>query len=118
MSVRRGRAAEARVARWLTRQGFSILDRNARLGRGEIDIVAREGDTLAFIEVKAHKVREASLLAVGTEKRERLLSAAQAWLGRHPDLAALQCRFDLIILTPRGRLSPDRIEHMKDIFRA
>lgn len=118
MSVRKGQAAEAQAARWLVRRGWRILDRNARLGRGEIDIVARREDTLAFIEVKAHKARESSLLAIHADKRARLLSAAQAWISRHPEAAALQCRFDLIILTPRGPLAPARIEHMKDIFRA
>ncbi len=117
MSARKGRMAEAHAARWLARQGLRIIARNARLARGEIDIIAREGDTLCFIEVKAHRRRESSLLAVHPEKQARLQSAAMAWLARHPDMAGLQCRFDLIILTPRGPLAPPRIEHMKDVFR-
>ncbi len=116
-SAKRGRAAEETAARWLARHGFTILERNARLARGEIDIVAQDGDTLAFIEVKAHRQRDGSLLALHADKQARLHSAATAWLARHPGLAGLQCRFDLIILTPRGPLAPPRIEHMKDVFR-
>jgi putative endonuclease len=118
VSTALGRRGEERAARYLLRRGYDVLARNVRLGRGEIDIVARKGDVVAFVEVKAHKQREQSLLAVDARKCERLRSAASAWLGRQRDAASLQCRFDLIILTPgRGILPRTDIEHLKDIFR-
>lgn len=120
MSTASGRSGEQQAGRYLQRRGFAILDRNARLGRGELDIVARKQDLLVFIEVKAHKSIESGLLALHPDKCARLLSAAEVWLGRHPHYATLQCRFDLIIVTPRIGLSgwlPPRIEHMEDIIR-
>lgn len=120
MSTEAGRQGEERAARHLERQGFTILDRNARLGRGELDIVARHGELLVFIEVKAHRHYDAGLLAVTPEKCRRLQSAAEAWLARHPDHASLQCRFDLIILTPEQAWRPWKrigIDHIKDIIR-
>ncbi len=120
MSTKQGQRGEERASRYLQHRGFSILDRNIRLGRGELDIVARRGDLVVFVEVKAHKSRHASLLAMHPDKCSRLQSAAETWLSRHANLAQCQCRFDLIILTPRVGLptwvSP-RIEHMEDIIR-
>jgi len=115
VSTRKGRKAEDRAALHLRIKGYRTLDRNARLGRGELDIVAVRGDVLAFVEVKLRPSRDAALLAVHTDKQARLRSAASAWLGRHAKYRHLQCRFDLIILTP-GRLC-FRIEHLQDIFR-
>jgi len=115
-----GRDGEEQASRYLQRRGFAIIDRNARLGRGELDIVARKEEMLLFVEVKAHKNFESGLLALHPDKCARLQSAAEMWLGNHPDYAALQCRFDLIIVTPRIGLSkwlPPRIEHMEDIIR-
>ena len=115
MSTEKGRKAEDKAVFHLRMRGYRILDRNARLGRGELDIVARRGDVLAFIEVKLRPDREAGLLAVHSDKQERLRSAASAWLAGHARLQHLQCRFDLIILTP-GSIRP-RIEHLQDVFR-
>lgn len=115
MSTEKGREAEDKAARHLSLRGYRILDRNARLGRGELDIVARKGDILAFVEVKLRPGRDAGLLAVTGDKQQRLRSAASAWLACHAEHLHLQCRFDLIILTP-GRFRT-RIEHLRDVFR-
>jgi len=115
MSTKKGRDAEEKAARHLKWRGYAVLDRNARAGRGELDIVVRKGDVLAFVEVKQRPNREDGLMAVHADKQQRLRSAASAWLGRHPQLARLQCRFDLIILTP-GKFRA-RIEHLRDVFR-
>ncbi len=120
MSTAKGRSGEDRACRYLRHRGYTILGRNLRLARGELDIVARHNDLLVFIEVKAHRTRESGLLAVSEDKCARLQSAALAWLGQHPEFRDLQCRFDLIILTPNSRLPawlPPHIEHMKDIIR-
>ncbi len=120
MTTAKGRSGEDKACRYLQRHGYTILGRNIRLARGELDIIARHRDLLVFVEVKAHQTRESGLLAVNEDKCARLQSAALAWLARHSELGHLQCRFDLIILTPRmaspGWLPP-HIEHMKDIIR-
>ncbi len=118
MSTEKGRLGEARAARYLKLRGYKIIDRNVRAGRGELDIVSLKNDTLVFVEVKAHQSREQGLLAVNDDKCERLRSAANAYLGKMPRFTGLQCRFDLIILTPRGGINPfPRVEHLQDIFR-
>ncbi len=120
MSTAKGRSGEAHAAAFLQRRGFTILEHNVRLGRGELDLIARRDDLLLFVEVKFHRQRESSLLAVHPEKCARLRSAAEAWLAHHPEYANLQCRFDLMIVTPRVGLPawiPPGIEQMEDIIR-
>ena len=118
MSTAKGREGEERASRYLRRHGYRIVDRNVRAGRGELDIVAQKDDILALVEVKSHKSREQGLLAVHEDKCQRLRSAATAYLGRNPQFATLQCRFDLIILTPRGGINPfPKVEHLQDVFR-
>ncbi len=120
MSTKQGQLGEDRAARYLQYRGYTILERNIRLGRGELDIVAQRDDLIVFVEVKAHQSRESSLLAMHPDKCTRLRSAAETWLSRHTNHGNCQCRFDLIILTPRVGLPawiPPRIEHMEDIIR-
>lgn len=97
--VRRGRLAEDLAARRLEAHGWRVLARNVRRARGEIDIVALDGDTVVFVEVRSRKrgglyTAEAS---VGRDKRRRLLSAAAAWLAES-GLGARICRFDVIVV--------------------
>ncbi len=120
MSTKQGQAGEDRAARYLQHRGYRILGRNIRLGRGELDMIVQRDELLVFVEVKAHKTRESSLLAVHADKCARLQSAAETWLSRNPDYRHLQCRFDLIMITPRIGLPlwvAPRIEHMEDIIR-
>ncbi|HVS14505.1 MAG TPA: YraN family protein [Thermoanaerobaculia bacterium] len=91
-----GRAVEAAVARWLERDGVEVLARNHRNAGGEIDLVVRDGDTLAFVEVKARSRADhgGALAAVDREKRRRLQRAATVYLAgcgwEGP------CRFDVV----------------------
>lgn len=120
MSTRNGNIGETQASHYLQHRGYRILDRNARLGRGELDIVALSRELLIFVEVKAHHNRESALLAMHEDKCARLKSAAEQWLALHPRYASLQCRFDLIIITPRLGLTAwlgPCIEHMEDIIR-
>jgi len=113
--ARRGRAVEERVAAWLGERGFVVLDRNFRTRGGEIDIVAREGETLVFVEVRSR--REGSPwspeASVGPRKQARIARAAAAWLRRHGG-ADLPCRFDVVaVRVGEGGL---RIHHVKGAF--
>ncbi len=121
MSTAKGKIAENRAVRYLKRRGYKILARNVRLARGELDIIALQSlakgspdeKILAFVEVKSRRHRDDALLAMHKDKCRRIQSASLAYLGLHPDLAGLQCRFDLIILIPGRWFS--RIEHLKNI---
>ena len=118
MSTEKGKKAEELACRYLQRHGYEIIARNCRLGRGELDIVAKQGQILVFVEVKAHQQRETSLLAMHDDKCARFISAANSWLGINQTYAALQSRFDLIMVTPRKSLfSKHNIEHLEDIIR-
>lgn len=101
-----GRRAEwmASILLWL--KGYRILERDFRVPVGEIDIIARRGGTLVFVEVKARRGADAA--DVLSPRQRRRISRAAAWyLGGRPELAALTARFDLIILG-RGRLPEHR----------
>lgn len=104
----RGRFAERLCALRLTLTLWRVIDRRARTGAGEIDLVAVRGGVLCFIEVKARANAETALAAVSPRQRERMLRAGSLWRARHVRFAHLQPRFDLMVVTP-GRW-PRRIE--------
>lgn len=91
-----GRLGEDAAARYLLRQGYTLIDRNFRCRLGEIDIIAREGDCLVFAEVKTRKnSRYAEAREYVTYgKQQRILRAAKYWLMLHPE--DVQVRFDVL----------------------
>jgi putative endonuclease len=103
-----GRAAEQRVSELLSQRGFHILGRNVRLGRLELDIVARRGDLLVFCEVRArsHDRFVAPAATMDAAKIARVRRAAAAWLREHRP-GAVDVRFDVAAViydTPAGRV--------------
>ena len=107
-----GTIAENLAARSLERHGWTILDRNYRCGHKEIDIVARRGDTIAFVEVKARTSRTFGhpLAAITAHKRREITTVARAWIAWH-GCPAYSYRFDAvwIVGTPGGRIELDHI---------
>ena len=103
----RGRAGEAAAARYLESIGFRILRRNARGPGGEIDIMARDGPVLVFVEVKARGGRTfgSALGAVDARKRARIRTLAADYLQFFP--AATEVRFDVITFEG-GRIAHHR----------
>lgn len=93
-----GRRAETLCVWWLQLRGWRIVARRARMAVGEIDIVARRGGTIAFIEVKARGDLGAAAASISASQRGRLERAAAAFLARHPELAALAPRFDVMLV--------------------
>ena len=93
----RGRIAEDAAARWLERRGYRIVERNHRNRAGEIDLVAWQGETLCFVEVKARAVTVygPASAAVNWEKRRRLGRAAALYLALRGGPAP-ECRFDVL----------------------
>ncbi len=107
-----GAAVERRARRHYLLRGYRILDANVWAGGNELDLVARRGRRLAFVEVKA-KSGEAfgdALEMVGPEKQRRLRRAAEAWLASHPEAAELEVRFDVLAL------GPTRVERVTRAF--
>ena len=97
---RAGRIAES-VAAWVLRaRGFRILARRYTTPVGEIDLVARRGDLVLFVEVKRRASCDDALAALRPDQRARIARAAEAFLQRHGDLAACAARFDLVAIVP------------------
>ncbi len=113
---RLGQQAEWLALRHLEQAGLKLLRRNARAGRGEIDLILRDGDTLVFVEVRAREdgalVTAAESLSARKcakvrETAERLIASQPAWQG-------LYCRFDVVAVTARG--AHNRIDWLPDAF--
>ncbi len=96
----RGRRAENFASLWLMAKGYQILERRCRTPHGEIDLVARRGSVLAFIEVKARARLDAALDALTARQRARLIRARAIYRANNNKLARLQPRFDLILMVP------------------
>ncbi len=79
---------------------YSILAVRYKIRGGEIDIIARRGDTIAFIEVKARPSLDEARCAITPEKRRRLSRAARVWLAANPDAAGLTLRGDAVFIAP------------------
>lgn len=102
--ILQGKRAEQQAARYLKRLGYRILKRNHRTRRGELDLVARDGDCLVFVEVKA---RNSGAFgppeeALTPTKQRRLWRAAQEYLQAHPWAGPV--RFDVVALKS-GRIA-------------
>ena len=95
-----GRFAEALAAWHLRFRGYRIVARGFRAPVGEIDIVARRGQVLAFVEVKARGDFEAAAQSLRPRQANRIVRAAGAFIQSRPGLSALDQRFDVILVVP------------------
>lgn len=108
---RRGRRSEWIAALWLILKGYRILALRYRTPAGEIDIVARKGALLVFVEVKARPSQRAAVDAVTGAAHRRIHAASDVWLYRMPDAARFSRRYDIIAISP-GRWP----RHFPDAF--
>ncbi|HBA63828.1 MAG TPA: YraN family protein [Lachnospiraceae bacterium] len=92
-----GTAYEQKAEAYLKKQGMQILERNFRCRQGEIDLIAREGETIVFCEVKYRNGTAVGhpLEAVGVRKQQRLIHCAAYYLMQHGGTETA-CRFDVI----------------------
>src|SRR3954471_22068710 len=100
-AFRTGISAEARAGAFLMAKGYRILAKRFRTPYGEIDIVARRRNLLAFVEVKARGRLDGAAYAVTPRQQARIIEAAQAWLMAHPEHAEFDLRFDAMLMAPR-----------------
>lgn len=111
-----GARAETLAAWMLRLKGFRILARGHVTGRGtgagEIDIVARRGRLVVFVEVKARASLEEAAAAISAGQRRRIARAAETFMARTPHLAGHDVRFDAVLVAP-GRLP----RHICDAWR-
>lgn len=113
---RLGQWAEEAAVWYLRLKGWRILERRFVTGRGsgagEVDIIARRGGLLAFIEVKARADREQAAQSILPRQQLRISKAAEAYLAKHPELAGLGVRFDAVLVGRLGGLT-----HLEDAWR-
>jgi putative endonuclease len=113
--LRKGRESEGVAVDYLTRHGYSIVERNFRCRLGEIDIIARHGQDLVFVEVRSsHSAGTMDLAySVDGRKQAKIIKAAQYYLqrfGHKPPFV----RFDVVLVT----MTPEpQIELIPDAFR-
>jgi putative endonuclease len=93
-----GRAAEAAAARHLERLGYRLITANFRARRGELDLVAQDGDVLAIVEVRyrASDRYGGAAASITHAKRTRIIRAARVLLATTPSLAKFPARFDVV----------------------
>jgi putative endonuclease len=119
---RTGEIAEDLVARRLAEVGWEIVERNARTRYGELDIVARDGATLVFIEVKGARAGtqfgpEKPILAIDGRKQRRVRRLATAWMSERRDRPPYaEIRFDAVGVTLDGHGHPIEVDHIKGAF--
>ncbi|MGY3531566.1 MULTISPECIES: YraN family protein [Bradyrhizobium] len=101
-AFRTGISAESRAAALLIAKGYRILARRFRTPYGEIDLVARRRNLVAFVEVKARASLDEAAYAVTPRQQQRIVNAAQAWLMAHPEHAEFDLRFDAVLIAPKS----------------
>ncbi len=96
---------------------FRVVERGFRFGRGEIDVIARDGPTLVFVEVKTRTDPDLGFPeeAVTPSKRRQIRKVALGYLLEHPDLFDVPCRFDVVAVEFRSD-NPPLIRHFRDAF--
>jgi putative endonuclease len=100
-AFRTGLSAESRAAAFLIAKGYRILARRFRTPHGEIDLVARRRNLVAFVEVKARENLDDAAYAVTPRQQARIITAAQIWLMAHPEHESYDLRFDAMLVAPR-----------------
>ncbi|MBN9399737.1 MAG: YraN family protein ['Candidatus Kapabacteria' thiocyanatum] len=116
MSTDLGQRAEQRACDHLVRNGYEILDRNFRFARvGELDIVARHGDTIVFVEVRYRTYQSygSPEASITRRKVERLRRTAGMWLSMR-NVVDVPCRFDVIAVEMMTGNSG--LRHLVDAF--
>jgi putative endonuclease len=106
---------ETEAARYIRRLGWEILETNWHCRYGEIDLIARQGETLVFVEVKARRSQSFGLPeeAMTPGKRRRILRSARTYLEAR-DLPEAAWRVDVIAIEGRPGLPPKRLDHYRD----
>jgi putative endonuclease len=116
-SAERGRWAEDLACRHLIDHGLVLVTRNYRCRHGEIDLIMRDGRTIAFVEVRLRSRIDYGTGAesVDTRKQTRLISSAEHYLQRHATVLA-KCRFDVVSILER--CETHRLEWIRNAFTA
>ena len=113
-----GARAEQLACEFLTGQGLTPITRNFRCRLGEIDLVMRHGTCLVFVEVRFRSGRRltGAGMTVDIHKQRKLIRTAALFLARHPTLASVPARFDVIAIDADER-GQQTLDWIRDAFR-
>lgn len=116
--IERGIEGEKLAARALKKKRYKIIERNFRTPAGEIDIVARDGDCLVFVEVRTRGSIEFGLPqeTIRAAKQKKLCTAAR-WYLQKKKVGDDDCRFDVVAILMTDDEDEPQIEVIKDAFR-
>lgn len=117
-SYGKGITAENIACEYLARQGLTLLARNYRSRRGEIDLIMRDRDVVVFIEVRSRKHNRTMnvIESINPQKCERIILTSQQYLQSSKVFRDSICRFDIVLVT--GQLDRAEIEWIKNAFEA
>ena len=110
-----GRRSEIQGAAYLRTLGFRLIASQYRTRQGEVDLIAWDGDTLVFVEVKSLHSSAPPEDAVGFRKQQRVIRAARAYIAKHR-LSEKSYRYDVLAITVLPRSEP-RFKLLRDAFR-
>ncbi|OHV73133.1 YraN family protein [Ensifer sp. LCM 4579] len=99
-ALKRGLLAEYRAALCLMLKGYRIVAMRYRTRLGEIDIIARRGELVAIVEVKARATFDGAVFAVSDSSQRRIRAASDTWLSSQPDFHRLSVRYDIVAVLP------------------
>ena len=111
------RIGERLAAQYLKEQGYQILEHNYRLRTGEIDLIAKEGERIVFVEVKTRRTLKFGVpqAAVTLAKQKQISKIALSYLQTH-DMLDMPCRFDVVAIFLSSKSTPVKLEHIQNAF--
>ncbi len=113
-SVSKGHKGEQIAAEYVKQKGYRVLEQNYRIRQGEIDLIAQDGDTLVFFEVKTWRTFGTDQIhySIDRMKQGKILSIAKVYLQKHPEYDGSPVRFDVILIQGDA----GKIEHYSHAF--
>jgi len=105
----KGLIAEFKARAFMRSKGYRILEKRFKTPHGEVDLIAKMGNTIVFVEVKLRKTKEAAAEAISAKNKRRVRTAAELYLQKYPEYAECDVRFDALILAPGAW--PEHIEN-------
>ena len=113
-----GKEGEDQAARFLTKKGYRIVERNYRTRSGEIDLIALHDGAVVFIEVKTRTSNAfgAPELAVNPRKQQRMVKAALGYI-KYKKLHQVPCRFDVVAITTAAEKEVELIQNAFEMDR-
>lgn len=107
-----GWRAEILAAWWLRFKGHAIIARRYRSPAGELDLIARRGSLLIFVEVKARRDYQTAAESISRRQQQRIARAAESFVAHHPRHQNATIRFDVVLIAPGHRP-----QHIADAWR-